>query len=145
MCSECSLLSGEGTLCFVCTPKLYIRTEENKTSFGLNVFPVQPFERRGEALLCWPRGVSEKRHQFSIQNLSVKTQGTVLNELKNQDLVPVTKFSMCSLLSGAGTLCFVCPKVQRGASLIRNTHPPKITIGPLASGYCRVLWGGEFL
>ena len=25
----------------------------------------------------------------------------------------------------------------RGTSLIRNTHPPRITIGPWAWGYCR--------
>ena len=34
---------------------------------------------------------------------------------------------------------------QRGTSLMRNTHPPRITIGPSASGYCRVLRGGMFL
>jgi hypothetical protein len=30
----------------------------------------------------------------------------------------------------------------RCTSLIRNTHPPWIIIGPLAQGYCRVLLGG---
>jgi hypothetical protein len=30
----------------------------------------------------------------------------------------------------------------RGTSLIRNTHPPRITVGPKAKGYCSVLLGG---
>ena len=30
----------------------------------------------------------------------------------------------------------------RGTSLIRNTHPDRITVGPKAQGYCRVLRGG---
>ena len=29
-----------------------------------------------------------------------------------------------------------------GTSLIRNTHPPRIAIGPKGLGYRRVLWGG---
>ena len=33
----------------------------------------------------------------------------------------------------------------RGTSLIRITHPPRITIGPWAQAYCRVLRGGCFL
>ena len=33
----------------------------------------------------------------------------------------------------------------RGISFIRNNHPPRITIGPKAQGYCRVLRGGCFL
>ena len=32
-----------------------------------------------------------------------------------------------------------------GASLIRNAHPPSITIGPYAQGYRRFLGGGGFL
>ena len=32
-----------------------------------------------------------------------------------------------------------------GTLLIRNTHPPRISIGPLAKGYCRVLRGGGLL
>jgi hypothetical protein len=31
---------------------------------------------------------------------------------------------------------------RRVTSLIRNTQPPRITIGPSAQGYCRVLRGG---
>ena len=34
--------------------------------------------------------------------------------------------------------CFRC----RGTLRIRNTHPPRITIDPWASGYCRVLGEG---
>ena len=30
---------------------------------------------------------------------------------------------------------------RRGTSLIRNTHPPRTTIGFWALGYCRVLRG----
>ena len=33
----------------------------------------------------------------------------------------------------------------RGTSLMKNTPPPRITLGPNASGYCRVLRGGGFL
>ena len=36
-------------------------------------------------------------------------------------------------------------KTYRGASLIRNTHPPRTTMGLKALGYCRVLRGGWFL
>ena len=32
-----------------------------------------------------------------------------------------------------------------GTSLIRTPPPPKITIGPQAQGYCRVLQGGGFV
>ena len=32
-------------------------------------------------------------------------------------------------------------KNNRGTSLIRNTQPPIITIGPSAQGYCRLLRG----
>ena len=35
--------------------------------------------------------------------------------------------------------CIAC-RVYRGTSLIRSTHPPRITIGPSAKGY-----GGSFL
>ena len=33
----------------------------------------------------------------------------------------------------------------RGTSLIKNTHPPRITLGPEAWGFCRVLRGLRFL
>ena len=37
-------------------------------------------------------------------------------------------------------------RVYRGTSLIRNTHPPRTTLGPQAGqGYCRVLRGGGVL
>ena len=35
-------------------------------------------------------------------------------------------------------------QLYRGTSLIRNTHPPRITISLKAWGYCRVLRGGVF-
>ena len=37
--------------------------------------------------------------------------------------------------------CDPPPPQCRGAALIRNTHPPRITIGPQEQGYCRVLRG----
>ena len=33
----------------------------------------------------------------------------------------------------------------RVTSPIRNTHPNRITVGPWAQGYCKVLRGGVFL
>ena len=33
------------------------------------------------------------------------------------------------------------PEPYRGTSLIRNTHPYRITIGPQVWGYCKVLRG----
>ena len=35
--------------------------------------------------------------------------------------------------------------LYRSTSLIRKAHPPRITLGPYAQAYCRVLGGGRFL
>ena len=43
---------------------------------------------------------------------------------------------------GAGSRC---RHPYRGTWLIRNTHPPRTTIGPQAKGLCRVLRGGGVL
>ena len=34
------------------------------------------------------------------------------------------------------------PRILHGYLALRNTHPHRITIGPEAKGYCRVLEGG---
>ena len=47
--------------------------------------------------------------------------------------------------SELGSELFSQSAPYRGTSLIRNAHPPRTTIGPLAKAYCRVVGGGIFL
>ena len=68
---------------------------------------------------------SERKHGLSAEQVPVSAYVGSSKNLKDlKDLLSCT------------------PAEWRGTSLIRNTHPPRMTIGPEARACCRVLEGG---
>ena len=87
---------------------------------------------------------------FRVQGSGFRVQGSGLDLprlLVGLSFADLTDFAEVRVggRPGVGRGCLQGRVGYRGTSLTRNTHPPRITLGPLALGYCRVLRGGGVL